>query len=397
MASTPITTFQDATQQLLMMVNSKAPSGLEKARARMAVLDAYNDVCHAHSWNIYKKRYLRSVNASYATGTVVYDHTGGTYERMLTLTTGTWPTWAADARISFNSNHYQVQTRESSSIITLAPDSNPGADVASTTYTIYQASYPLPVDCRRVLEVVDVSRKVGLYLVGTPDFHYVDAALYTTPSTPLRATIIPDSDYYGSLSITFSPPPSAAKTYDILYERTPRPLSIEKYSTGTVTVSGSSTSLTSSGATFAENVVGCIIRFPSSGTTEPTPVQGAFVVSGTTGTWTDNPYYAQRSIIARPSASTLTLDAAVSTGTLTGVGYTISDPLDIEPNAMLTAVMAQAEANYAQFLGRDDWKSRLAQAKQALDLAMEWDYRTPLATLHEQNYFNLVGDIDLTP
>lgn len=72
---------------------------------------------------------------SYSTGTVVYDHTGGANERQLTLTGGTWPTWAkSPGRIFINEDWYSLDTRVSDSIVTLKSTDNPGADVASTTF-----------------------------------------------------------------------------------------------------------------------------------------------------------------------------------------------------------------------------------------------------------------------
>lgn len=72
---------------------------------------------------------------TYSTGTVVYDHTGGANERQLTLTSGTWPTWAKlPGRIFINNDWYSLDTRVSDSIVTLRITDNPGSDVSSTTF-----------------------------------------------------------------------------------------------------------------------------------------------------------------------------------------------------------------------------------------------------------------------
>ena len=47
--------------------------------------------------NVTFARVDATCSTAYLTGTVAYDHQGGTYDRLLTLTDGTWPAWAAPA------------------------------------------------------------------------------------------------------------------------------------------------------------------------------------------------------------------------------------------------------------------------------------------------------------
>lgn len=69
---------------------------------------------------------------SYSTGTIEYDHTGGANENQVTLSGGTWPTYAkSPARLFVNGTFYNVLARISDSIITLKTTSNPGADIAA--------------------------------------------------------------------------------------------------------------------------------------------------------------------------------------------------------------------------------------------------------------------------
>jgi hypothetical protein len=99
----------------------------------------------AHEWSFLYPVTTLTVNAEYNTGTIAYDHTGGANELQVTLTTGTWPSWAASGKIKISGLKYDVNTRVSDSIITLTSSSNPGADVAaSTAYTLTQEDYTLP-------------------------------------------------------------------------------------------------------------------------------------------------------------------------------------------------------------------------------------------------------------
>jgi len=110
------------------------------------------DVAHDHEWSFLKPVAQLTLNAPYSTGTITYDHTGGTSERLVTLATGTWPSWAASGKLEISGTRYDVSTRLGDSTITLTSSSNPGADVAAgTAYEITQDDYTLPDDCAGVL------------------------------------------------------------------------------------------------------------------------------------------------------------------------------------------------------------------------------------------------------
>ena len=125
--------------------------GLEGGRnvkmAKRAILAAYRSLPTVYNWSYYYKRGRVASVAAYSTGTIAYDHTGGTYERQATLTSGTWPSWAARGILRINDIDYDVHERISDTVVTLSVNSNPGADVASsTTYTLSRDAYPLPFD-----------------------------------------------------------------------------------------------------------------------------------------------------------------------------------------------------------------------------------------------------------
>lgn len=70
---------------------------------------------------------------SYSTGTVVYDHTGGSSERLVTLTGGSFPAWVdAGARIKVGTDWGTIASRINATNITLS--SGPSADVSSGPY-----------------------------------------------------------------------------------------------------------------------------------------------------------------------------------------------------------------------------------------------------------------------
>lgn len=357
-------TYQDAVEWLVDSLEGSEPNTDRANRlARKAIHEAYRDLPTLHNWTYLYRRHSFATVAQYSTGTVVYDHTGGAYSRMLTLTTGTWPSWAAFGRVVFGGNHYDVATRESDSIITLSANSNPGDDVASTTYRIYRSAYPLPIDYGFHVSLVDEDGICIPY--ATNEDAFINTEAFDTASDPDYFTVRGDGEYYGSLSLVFTPPPSAAERYMLLYGRTPRPLR-------TVLVSGTCSltagQLTVTGSGFDSKHVGSIIRFSSSETV-PTSVFGT--IAGT-----DNPYLAQRAITAVSNSSTLTIDATVSSTTnLSGVGFTISDPLDFEHRSMLSVFLRLAEEKMAMLTGRKDYQQRQIATQMAIRQAVAADWR----------------------
>ena len=98
---------------------------------------------------------------------MITGNSGGANERQLTIAAGTWPTWAARGRVSISNATYAVENRVSTTILTLRPDQNPGADVAAgTAYNLYQQAYTLPVNFRRLLRLFHASQNREIRVVS---------------------------------------------------------------------------------------------------------------------------------------------------------------------------------------------------------------------------------------
>lgn len=91
--------------------------------------------CYVHG-----SRYL----LEYSTGTIVYDHTGGTFERMVTLTGGSFPTAiGTNGAIQIAGTWYTIAAWVNGNILQLGSGAgnNPGTDVASTSYVANSEPY----------------------------------------------------------------------------------------------------------------------------------------------------------------------------------------------------------------------------------------------------------------
>ena len=113
-----------------------------------------------HDWSFLYKQDSITLQDNYATGTIAYDHTGGTHELQVTLSGGTWPTWAIEGMIEIDGVDYGVATRISDTVILLDANNNPGADVAaSTSYDLHKDDYDLPDDFGSIIGSFSFSQK----------------------------------------------------------------------------------------------------------------------------------------------------------------------------------------------------------------------------------------------
>jgi hypothetical protein len=101
-----------------------------------ADVDGCDNVVH-HCY-IHNSRYL----LEYSTGTIAYDHTGGTFERMVTLTGGSFPTLlATNGAIQIAGTWYTIAAWVNGTTLQLnsGAGNNPGADVAGGTSYVANA------------------------------------------------------------------------------------------------------------------------------------------------------------------------------------------------------------------------------------------------------------------
>lgn len=328
-------TYKDATDHAID-VTAGAGTGADAKAARRAAHEALRDLANIRDWCVYLMPGRVTTVASYGTGTIAYTNSS----RVVTLTSGTWPSWAAYGVLVIGSVRYTVASRTSDSVIVLAADSNPGEDVAAgTEYTLYRDSYPVPADFKKIITpLYDCTSKRFLSHEDPLDAMQSSRWLNTT-GEPWAFTIQGDSNYQGGTAFSFVAAPSSARNYDYLYRRNPRPLRFENEATGTISVAGT-TAVTGSGTAFTEAMVGSVIRI-SSTTDAPTGLYGS------------NPYAEERVVTGYTSAASLTVDTAW-TQTLSGKKYVLSDPVDIDLPVMLNAYTTGIAARLGHLRSKDD-------------------------------------------
>lgn len=368
-SNTPYLTLWDAIDYTLDQVVAADQSPRSRRLALAAVRDAYTELPARRNWRYYYRSFTLATVASQTTGTVSYDFTGGTYERMLTLTSNTWPSDVVKYGLYISGVRYNIDSRKSSTVVTLRDGDCPTADIASgTSYIIARDTYELPDYVREVLYVHDVNAPGRLLTCVEPSDILQEQRVMRTTSQPLMYAAYRSELNAGSIAIHFAPSPGTVRTYQYHAICWPQPLKVMEYSIGTVATTSSSSTVTGTGTTFTSDHEGCVIRFSSTGNTSlPTDLQGEIDKNRL------NPYAMQRIVRSKDSSTSLTLEQDADT-TLTGSGYRISSRIDIEPGAMRNAFLRCCEARFAT-QDRKGAQEREARYERALMFAMAADQR----------------------
>src|SRR4051812_47483073 len=111
-------TFQDAIDHGLDYLGTQGASDQIRRDCIRAALETYRDLANAFNWS-YLYTHSRIITSGSFDGaahgaTLTYDHTGGTYERMATISGSTWPSYSGDGcYIRVGEVAYRVDERKS--------------------------------------------------------------------------------------------------------------------------------------------------------------------------------------------------------------------------------------------------------------------------------------------
>lgn len=313
-------TFLDALDAVQDFVGTNALARAQRD-VRRAVADAYDEILQARNWRYYRTQWGFATVASYSTGTITYDHSGhASGERIVTLATGTWPSWAERGTIRANSQTAEVERRISDTLVQLAEGNDFGDDLTGgDDYTLVCDHYLLPDNFRGIGDIYGDqagwwSRRItpeeylfqrnNCWSVGEP-WCYCDMQDRTTP---------------GRTALYLYPAPSTLKTYDLIISEAARPLrwlgNESAANTGTITIAAGATAMSGSGTSFHRLMEGSVIR-PGTTSALPTGIEGS------------NPYVEQFVIKKRTDATNLIVTPA-AVDTYTATTFIVSDPIDME-------------------------------------------------------------------
>lgn len=316
-----LTTWRDGVLHCLRSAGLDVSDSLSLTRAKEAVQVASGLVQSARNWTNAWALTRLVTTAIYSTGTIAY--TAST--RTVTLTGGTWPSWAEYGTIVISDVPYSVQQRASDTSLILKADREPGANVASgTAYALFRDEFPMPADFGSILEH---------YRRNDWQLEYVHPEVFLSLSRSSEIynqarvfTVMEDSRRQDRRSVYFYPAPNQQDLLEIRYKRRPVSLRTFDVTTGTVSVTLGGATVTGVGTAWTSALVGAVIRF---GTASTLP-EDAYATDA---------YQHEATILSVESATSLTLTSG-ATAASSAVKYRISDALPSGTVAMRSALLA---------------------------------------------------------
>jgi hypothetical protein len=351
----------------------------EQRRRRLAIAAAYQHLSSLRRWRYYTKYDRLQVNAAFTSGTVSYDHSGGAFERLVTLAGGTWPSWAGRGTLLLANVEYEVESRVDNTRLTLTETSNPGADVGASAYSLHNDRFLLPLDFLGVDQLYGQMDRQRILWADPLDL-LGSRRLEKLTGRPGHYTVVGDCDELGRLSLRLSPLPDAALPLDFTYVRRARPLLFDRYAFGTLTTDGSTT-VSGSGTSFTDAMEGSILRVSFAGA-ELVESSAELEPQWFEAMAMPPPYVYERRVTAVTSATLLSVDATIPA--LASVRYEISDPVDVEPGTMFTAFLRCAEWQLGCLMRWEDRDALYTQYQNALQAAIDVDRRYNLRDPVEQ-------------
>lgn len=331
---------------------------------RRAIQGAYREYADSRRWK-YLQRHMRVLlHGDFSSGSITYDHTGAaSCERLASATSFSWPAWAGDGTLRIGGIEYRIDNRLSSIRVQLDDTVNPGSDLASTTYSLFQSKYSLPEGFIGASEIMMEDN--WWYSSYVPPQQWLAMERFGEGvGTPQAWTIMGDPARYGRMAIYLYPAPDSDATMDFVVQQRPRGLRYTGFNSsdyvGTVSVTNGGITVTGSGTAFDALHEGAIIRI-SSNSQVPGNEYDAL------------PCVFQRRIREVASATSLTVDEAF-TSSLSSVAYVISDPVDCSA-AYLDYFLRLCEKHLAIAENMDSKAETVALASEAFRIACYADNR----------------------
>lgn len=368
-------TYRDALDDLRSYTDTLQLEADER-RIRRAVRNGLREMSLARAWKYYRRIRQIDLVAPWTgeTGaTVAYDHTGGgTCERQLTLTPGDGETWPSSVRQyevvldeadTVGTVFYPAAEWKSTTVIQLAANRNPGADVEDGGFSLYRTGYPVDGDIQKIYELHDERGIWGGGYVHPDAWLRQMRSQVTTQDFGFQWTLLGDDDSFGQLEFRFFSFPGTAQTLQFVAQVDPRHLRYtgmadaeRSGSSATVAGTADSTAIVGTGTSFSDKMIGSVLRV-SEDTSEPDLDL--------------NEPAEQLTITAVADTTHLTVHSAVA-DTFTGKGFVISDPLDV-PKNLMNFFEACCRLELAQLMDAHEQKRIEGLWGKALTLAQERD------------------------
>lgn len=292
-----------------------------------AARQACSQLAQKWNWNWFRTTVTIPLDDIYQTGTVQYVAS----TRTLTLTGGTWPSWAVYGAVKLNDIDYEVATRTSGTVLVLKSTSAPDEDISTdTTYLIRRYAYQLPENFDSIHSAVTQPDGLIICYRDMDESNAIWQQYYGAQSY----TVAADRLAPGRSIIQISPTVTTTNSIQVSYKRKLSLLRYDNFSTPDESrVAVASATVTGDMTVFKSDMVGQVFRASADDMDYPTGEFG-------------NNLYAHESIISAVGGSTsLTLETAI-TDALTRSKYVVSSLIDARPGPMVEYLFRETEKQF---------------------------------------------------
>lgn len=171
-----IITLQDLVAHVIDVFDMESDQSNLRRATRSSVW-GFEQASQRHMWRSYDTEVVATFEAPHTDGTVDVSDAG-----VVTLTGGTWPTWAELGVIALSDDSYRVKSRDSDTELTLEAWS--GVAQSDLDYQLAQNRYRIPHNVRQIFDVWDQTNDRRLLGADPQVFRERDRWQLGTSGTP---------------------------------------------------------------------------------------------------------------------------------------------------------------------------------------------------------------------
>lgn len=357
-------TYFDLVESLIVS-SYGGPQDAEQRDIRTAVQRAYNEITTINEWSHYYQHGRIITQPQYQTGTVAFNAS----TNQLTLSGGTWPTWAELGSVSIGRAIAKVDTRVSNTVLKLDSTLTFASTLAAgQAYVLYQTDYPLPADFRNMDEPSnEFNWWSGLYL--KPDEAMKLERVGNRSGRPWHWTVLKNPNGSGHI-LKLVGYPTSQETLDFTYRRYPRQIKYSghepsmRFSSITANDVLERTSNTF-GQSFSASMVGSVIRIGTT-TDFPGPIESL------------TPYVSE-ALIEQVTTLVGANDTALvnAPDTVSGQKAIVTDPADVARH--MEVALHSCAAYWLDRIRGGKAEQSFSTYQRDLRLALEQDQLAPLS------------------
>lgn len=357
-------TYFDLVESLIVS-SYGGPQDAEQRDIRTAVQRAYNEITTINEWSHYYQHGRIITQPQYQTGTVAFNAS----TNQLTLSGGTWPTWAELGSVSIGRAIAKVDTRVSNTVLKLDSTLTFASTLAAgQAYVLYQTDYPLPADFRNMDEPSnEFNWWSGLYL--KPDEAMKLERVGNRSGRPWHWTVLKNPNGAGYI-LKLVGYPTSQETLDFTYRRYPRQIKYSghepsmRFSSITANDVLERTSNTF-GQVFSASMVGSVIRIGTT-TDFPGPIESLAP-------------YVSEALIEQVTTLVDANDTAIvnAPDTVSGQKAIVTDPADVARH--MEVALHSCAAYWLDRIRGGKAEQSFSTYQRDLRLALEQDQLAPLS------------------